>query len=314
MTLHRMAAASTLKRGPLAPRAPAGQALDDQGEPLPPEILHLAEEVSGEDLSDVRLHRSARARQMGARAFTTGADIYFAPDHYDPGSEPGLRLLGREIAHVVQQRSGRAQNASGRGVAVVRDRTLEAEADRMGEALVARSRAGVVQRHASPAVIQRAVGGGAPAVQAVDQIIIGWAQANLGKILLAYQMKGGWEGWAQVELAIALPANGVPVLREQTIYGNAPARRVDLVINGALGVELKCATADLPDVFGKVSEDLDKLTELGPAIPVGVLVFGATAAFLKAQPLLSGYSINLQPVRFLGGPIGGGLAVALVYV
>jgi hypothetical protein len=138
MTLPRMTAARTLQRAVLVPRAAAAPVR--RGTPLPPEIRRLAEQLFGVELSDVRVHLSARPRQMRALAFTSGADIYVSPERYDPGSEAGLRLLGHEIAHVVQQRCGRARNPHGYGVAVLRDAALEAEAERMGEALVAGAR------------------------------------------------------------------------------------------------------------------------------------------------------------------------------
>ena len=37
---------------------------------------------------------------------TKGDEIHFAPGAYNPGSLQGQRLLGHELAHVVQQRKG----------------------------------------------------------------------------------------------------------------------------------------------------------------------------------------------------------------
>lgn len=106
-----------------------------RGTPLPDEIRRDAEELFGEDFSDVRVIVSDAAPKMGAIAFTTGSEIHIAPGVYRPGTESTRALLGHELAHVVQQRRGRATNPHGYGVAVVRDPGLEAEADRMGRAL-----------------------------------------------------------------------------------------------------------------------------------------------------------------------------------
>lgn len=38
----------------------------------------------------------------------------------------------------------------------------------------------------------------------VEAVIRSWAADNMGKIIKAYSQKGGWEGWAQVEIATAL--------------------------------------------------------------------------------------------------------------
>ena len=41
---------------------------------------------------------------MSARAFTTGADVYFAEGEHRPGTAAGDELLAHELTHVVQQR------------------------------------------------------------------------------------------------------------------------------------------------------------------------------------------------------------------
>jgi Domain of unknown function (DUF4157) len=45
-------------------------------------------------------------RALGARAFTLGHDIAFAPGQRAPGRSQGDRLMAHELAHVVQQRQG----------------------------------------------------------------------------------------------------------------------------------------------------------------------------------------------------------------
>jgi hypothetical protein len=58
------------------------------------------------DLSGVRIHdaeeAAATAAAIGARAYTVGADIGFAPGEYAPGSSEGKKLLAHELAHVAQ--------------------------------------------------------------------------------------------------------------------------------------------------------------------------------------------------------------------
>jgi hypothetical protein len=62
----------------------------------------------GDSLEDVRVHTDDHANQLAdsvsARAFTTGADVYFAKDEYKPGTSDGQQLLAHELTHVVQQR------------------------------------------------------------------------------------------------------------------------------------------------------------------------------------------------------------------
>lgn len=64
-----------------------------------------------QDLQQVRIHddenANALAQQLNARAFTYGADIYFAAGEHSSDSQ-GQKLLAHELGHVVQQqRSGR---------------------------------------------------------------------------------------------------------------------------------------------------------------------------------------------------------------
>ena len=79
-----------------------------RGTPLPPEVRDEMGSALGDSFGDVRVHTDplagALARSVQARAFTTGADIFFAGDAYQPGSAQGRALLAHELAHVVQQR------------------------------------------------------------------------------------------------------------------------------------------------------------------------------------------------------------------
>jgi uncharacterized protein DUF4157 len=62
----------------------------------------------GDSFDDVRVHTDERAdalaRSVSARAFTTGADIFFARGEYQPRTSGGNALLAHELTHVVQQR------------------------------------------------------------------------------------------------------------------------------------------------------------------------------------------------------------------
>ena len=79
-----------------------------RGIPLPADVREDMAGALGDSFADVRVHTDALAgalaRSVEARAFTTGADIFFAGDSYEPGSPHGRALLAHELAHVVQQR------------------------------------------------------------------------------------------------------------------------------------------------------------------------------------------------------------------
>ena len=101
------------------------------GQPLSQALLAKMESAFNADFSDVRVHIGPQAGRLGALAFTTGKDLYFAPGQYQPDSMQGQRLIGHELAHVIQQRQGRVR-PSASGISVVLDQALEAEADRHG--------------------------------------------------------------------------------------------------------------------------------------------------------------------------------------
>jgi len=112
---------------------PGGLRTIGDGRPLEPWIRQAMEGFFQADFSAVRIHEGQAAQSMGALAFTLGDELHFAPGLYDPTSRDGVALLGHELTHVVQQREGRVANRYGRGVAIVQDPALEAEADRMGQ-------------------------------------------------------------------------------------------------------------------------------------------------------------------------------------
>ncbi len=59
----------------------------------------------------VRVHDDARAaylaQDVGAEAYTVGRDMVFGAGRYRPASDSGRALIAHELAHVVQQQSGR---------------------------------------------------------------------------------------------------------------------------------------------------------------------------------------------------------------
>jgi hypothetical protein len=107
--------------------------LNTPGKPMPENVLQKMEKVFNADFSNVRIHTGDRqAESIGALAFTTGNNIYFASGLYNPNTPHGQRMLGHELAHVVQQKAGRVKNPFGSGAVVVQEPGFEAEAERMG--------------------------------------------------------------------------------------------------------------------------------------------------------------------------------------
>lgn len=118
-----------------AERAVAEQELpeDGGGRAMPEAVQAKMEGAFGTDFSAVQIHEGPRAAALGARAYTQGADIHFAPGEYQPNTQGGQELLGHELTHVVQQSQGRVRAMRQmQGVVGNDDAGLEREADEMG--------------------------------------------------------------------------------------------------------------------------------------------------------------------------------------
>jgi hypothetical protein len=129
------------------------------GEPLAAPTRRRMEHGYFTDFTDVRVHQDGRAGAVGARAYAQGNELHFAPGEYRPGTPDGDRLIGHELAHVVQQRDRRVG-----GSGVVDDPALEAEADAHGDRVAAGE---TVRVDAAPATgdaraVQRKRGDGGP--------------------------------------------------------------------------------------------------------------------------------------------------------
>ena len=95
----------------------------------------------GADFGEVRVHQGAQAdtlnRQMTAKAFTTGNDIFLRSD----ASTGDSHLMAHELTHVVQQRSGGGSSGGGMTAGPAND-PQEHEADQVASEVLA----GGVQR------------------------------------------------------------------------------------------------------------------------------------------------------------------------
>lgn len=225
-TIHGVAQAKAgtggLKSGTIAERTRAAGG----GEPLPGPLLERFESAFGQSFGDVRIHRaSTAATSVGATAFARGSDIHFAPGRFDAGSQSGLDVLGHELTHIVQQRSGRVSVPQNKGANVNVDRALEAEADLLG------SRAARGERVS--------VGGSAAALYGRGDTV---------------QYEGG-EGEGGAEQAEAAPTNAEIYIGGQKISARMPsgaspgAVRVDFEGAEYHGVRLGSASLTFDDAW-----------------------------------------------------------------
>jgi len=127
----------------------SGQSLDDG-------MAAKAGQTMGQDFSDVTVHTDSQSdqlsQQLGAKAFTTGNDIFFREGAYNPGSDDGQRLIAHELTHVVQQGAS-PPSVQGKMAVNDPDDQYEAEADHVADQVMAQS--DNVQLHEEEAGLQR---------------------------------------------------------------------------------------------------------------------------------------------------------------
>jgi hypothetical protein len=107
------------------------------GQPLAPWLQQRMEDLLGVDLTRVRVHTNAAAasatQQLHADAAALGADVFFAPGQFRPGTTSGDALIAHELTHVAQAATGMTE---------LRSRAaLESEADRVSSGRAALSAA-----------------------------------------------------------------------------------------------------------------------------------------------------------------------------
>jgi hypothetical protein len=84
----------------------------------------------GINLDSLRTQLNSEAAvAFGTRAFAYGDQIHFAPGEFDRSTVEGWRIIGHELAHVVQQRLGRVPQIAG----IIDDPELEREAHAAGD-------------------------------------------------------------------------------------------------------------------------------------------------------------------------------------
>ncbi|MFM7199442.1 MAG: DUF4157 domain-containing protein [Myxococcota bacterium] len=77
------------------------------GAPMPSQDRGTMEGFFGGDLGEVKVHNDTTShslsRELDAKAFTVGSDIFMGEGAYSPGTQSGQALLAHELTHVQQQ-------------------------------------------------------------------------------------------------------------------------------------------------------------------------------------------------------------------
>jgi hypothetical protein len=119
------------------------------GTHLPHLVRGPMERAFGTNFGRVRVQTNSKAdtlnRQISAKAFTVGSDIFFRRGTFDPASSSGRELLAHELTHTVQQGQGAGQPQAKLAIGPADD-AYEREAD-----CVARQVVGALDVGTSPA-------------------------------------------------------------------------------------------------------------------------------------------------------------------
>lgn len=83
------------------------------------------------------ISKSNHPKNINAKAFTQGNNIHFAPNQFKPNTSEGQKLIGHEVAHVIQQKNKLVSSKKSlNGYNINDDPALENEADQKGKNLV----------------------------------------------------------------------------------------------------------------------------------------------------------------------------------
>ena len=101
------ASTGTIANGAVPNSVESGLKSRPKGMRLPAGIANELGTAMHADFSAVNVHNDEQSftmnRQLGAKAFTHGQDIYFDRGNYDPATRSGKHLLAHELTHVLQQ-------------------------------------------------------------------------------------------------------------------------------------------------------------------------------------------------------------------
>ena len=127
------------------------------GQPLDSTVQSQIGGTMGQDFGDVKVHTSQESdelnQQLGAKAFTTGKDIFFREGAYQPHSSGGQELIAHELTHVVQQGTGRVSSGGHMKVNEPGD-TFEQEADSVAKTVSGKGAEAQVQRQEEEEEVQ----------------------------------------------------------------------------------------------------------------------------------------------------------------
>jgi hypothetical protein len=99
------------------------------GAPLPAKVRSYMEPRFRANFGAVRIHTGDKAaslsRQLNARAFATGNQIFFGKGEFQPDTPAGLELIAHELTHTIQQGAAIQRKEAGPAVSVSAPRQIQ---------------------------------------------------------------------------------------------------------------------------------------------------------------------------------------------
>lgn len=305
------------------------------GSPLPASLRADFEPKFGIDFSGVRVHNNEESHQLNqsirAKAFTSGQDIFFRREAYQPDSRGGQELIAHELAHVTQQMR------PSRGMVQRRTEIRYDTPQNFGYHDPANGPAGFGPFPAINANAQ--VGTGVTAELDVNDVIHGSGVGGLFPAALMASLNANYPGvgWVQGHLlnsnlgGLGLPSNLAPITAEANAVHSSvveqkvkrllytqPAGNFELVNHGY--IEYDVDAQPVGPGFSSVNPDVDyvcqwrhQLPQGAPPGPFAPPVWSAVQNFTvesrsnQVTPVVPG---GWAPFGVgLGVPLGGGGAV-----
>ncbi len=97
---------------------------------LPKELKGKLASHFGYSVDNLEFRESSDVDALGAQAYAAGNVVHFRPGQFQPDTRQGQKMIGHEVAHVLQQAKGSVEGGAG---AVSLDAGHESSADRHGE-------------------------------------------------------------------------------------------------------------------------------------------------------------------------------------
>lgn len=280
----------------------AGMQRSGSGNSLDMGTRSLMESRFGQDFSHVRLHTddaaAEAARLVQAQAFTTGRDIYFGRNRYQPQTREGQKLLAHELTHTIQQGEAGSGLQTASVLSAPGDR-YEQEADVIADAVMSDRPPQAISISGGGSGVQRLDWPEVPSfsdlAEAGEQIY----QTGSGLVSQAGEVVEGIAGdiW-DLANTLASVLGGVVTLSGGRLIISVPALPV-------------CPTITVQFTLAEIAQDLTFLEGVIPIAEI-VSIYGSVGLHVGFTPELSGQlgPCTLNGLRIVIDPLAASLSAS----